>query len=235
MNLLHVHGYSIEVAKIFGVKSAVYLSFLWAVMATATDPTKVSFPREYMFAHTGLSVDEQKEVENALNECGIISIQPFKGNTDKVYCSFHQERFNSMTSFKGMLGEEKSDIPKTEKKRVGRPTAKESMTKTLKSALNEDNQVVRQYMCDWIDSVQANPKIFMSLQGMKLSIDALNNSAQSDDEKIEILKIAIRRGWKDLEWAINEYKKSQPRNEAGMWQTYSETKADRISTENGAF
>ena len=230
LNFLQTNSYCVEVAKTFGVKSAVLLSFLWG--AGYSTKTSFSVSRDEIYRVTGLDERDQKDVESALSSSGVLTVTAVKGHKDKNYYVIDNTKFESITKSYGN-NTEVASVEEKPKNKSSRATARQIACRHLKLVVNDltDDQVLLQYLCDWIDAVYANPKNFLTEPGMKISYNNLCTFTADSDTKIGVLKIAIKNGWRDLDWAIEAYKR---RNKEPAWKPYEDT-TGRVQTENGAF
>ena len=120
------------------------------------------------------------------------------------------------------------------KKSVQRTTKREMTVKKLKGYIDVENPLLKQYLCDWIDAVYANPKGFLTKKSIEMALADLEAFSKDIDMQVEVLRIAIKNGMRDITWAIQRYRKDNPVG-TDCWGEYNETKADTIQTENGAF
>ena len=232
MNILKTNSYSVLVAKICGVKSAAFLSYLWNT--AKEDFSDITMERTDIINATGLTDDEQIDVEKSLSTSGIITVTQYKGNPSKSHYAFHEDVFNSLMSSQNFLEtlEISAEAPKKE---APRKNSRQKFVCSLKAGLlGLTSPIVHQYLCDWIDAVYANPKNCLSHQGVRLCVNDLINFSDVDDVRISIIKIAIKRGWRDLNWAIEDYRKNMPKDEK-LWGGHAQVKAEKIFTENGEF
>ena len=196
------HSYNVYVANALGIKSAVFLSYLWSKMPESADED-ICMTREEIQYSTGMSEDEQVSVEKSLSTNNIISVVPFKGNTSKNHYHYNDNAFNAVvdidTSIVSICSKEKEVKP--------RKTARQIAVQSLKSAITVDNPLLNQYLCDWIDAVYANPKNNLTKQGVQFCINDLLKYSTNDDIRIEVVKLAIKRCLRDLNWAIEAYDK----------------------------
>ena len=109
---------------------------------------------------------------------------------------------------------------------------KEAEIKSLKSSIKEESEIVRQYLYDWIDAVMLSPRGYLSKQGVKISVEDLNRFSESEDVKVEVLRIAVKNSYRDLKWAISAYQKDNPTNTATPYRNVYST---GLNMENGAF
>ena len=231
MNFLQTNSYCVEVAKLFGVKSAVFLSYLWQNIAHEEKSEDVVMCRKDVLNCTGLDESDQRAVESALSDSGVLVVKPFRGTSEKCYYTFNQKKFDSIQIPTGFFPfESEPAVPK--EKKVARKTSRQIMVNVLKSSIEVGDEVLQQYLCDWIDAVYANPKNCLTKQALQINIDELMKISNEND-RIEILRIAIKRSWRDMQWAIDDYYKNRSSIDSN-WKPYDES-VGNIQKENGAF
>lgn len=205
MQYLQTFSYNLNVAKKLGVISAVFLSCIYNELMLNES---VSLTRDDIFNRTGIDESKQREVEEVLSECGIITVKRFKNNVEKSYYTINESRFISAVENK-CLSDILSDFSDTQN--VNRKSATKTVTKksshieSLKKSIKVADEIIRQYVCDWIESVYANPKGFMSLQSLSIGVQELTAYSSSQEVQIEILKLATMSGYRDITWAIQRY------------------------------
>lgn len=216
MLYLQINCYNIEVAKVFGVCTAVFLScidneyqFQQRNKSISEDNT-ISLSRAEIYARTGLEDDKQIDVELALQECGVLVVKPLKNIPNKNYYNLNSEQLNKILTAENpsdVLGDEKAK-QFTKQPRVEPISKRKNRILQLKKKIIVADPVVQQYMCDWIDAVYTNPKGFLSPKGVEIAQEELLAYAKGNQEKqIAILKIAIKGGLRDITWAIEQYEK----------------------------
>lgn len=231
---LQTNSYNVDVAKVYGVRSAVFLSFLFRKLAESSEDS-VSIERSTIYENTGLDEKEQMDIESSLSDIKVICVEKFRGSETKNHYKFDEKMFVSIqthTSLDDLINEE--PVKQQRQSVQKRTTKRDLLIKHLKSSISVESEVLRQSLCDWIDSVYSNPKGFLSVQSVSLSVKELFDFTEKEDTQIEIMNIAIRGGFRDLSWAINKYEQTHRDSGSNCWASYSETKSD-IHTENGAF
>lgn len=218
MIFLQTYSYNIQVAKVFGVQSAVYLKCIEdelcneQLAGTLGENNTISLSRAEIYNRTALDDTKQMDVELSLTEVGVIVVRPFKNIPNKNYYIFNAEQFTKI-----MTAEDPSEILGNEKAkqfiqqtRVEPPTKRQSRINGLKKKITVEDQVVKSYMCDWIDSVFSKNG-FLSPTGVTIAQEELLEYTKGNQAKqIAILKIAIKDCLRDLTWAIERYEKQNP-------------------------
>lgn len=220
MIYLQTNSYNLEIAKVFGVLTAVFLKciddeilFQERNKLISEDKT-ISLSRAEIYARTALDDDKQIDIEFALQECGVLIVKPLKNVPNKNYYIFNQEQL-----IKIMVAEDPSEVLGTEKaKQFTKGARIEPLSKRqnriigLKKKITIEDPVVKQYLVDWIDAVYSRQKGgFLSPTGVTIAQEELIAYAKDNQEKqIAILKIAIKGCLRDLTWAIEQYEKQNP-------------------------
>lgn len=244
MIYLNSASYNVYVAKIFGVCSAAFLTcindeFLRQKRANTLNANNtVAITRAEIYERTGLEDTKQVEVEEALTSCGVISTKPLKNVPNKNYYILNNEQLDKIVN---AVKPEDVIIESKAKQFIKAPRV-EPMSKrqthiaSLKKRLKHDDQIVLQYLCDWIDAVYTNPKGFLSPSGVDIALQELKAYAKDNQEKqIEILKIAIKGGLRDITWAIQNYEKQNNINTSNNFVSYNDIKSNGQNIVDEAF
>lgn len=257
VNVFQTFSYNTQLAKTHGIKSAIYLSFI------GFDRKKL-FKRWDMYETTGLSDEEQREVEDCLKARNLIAVEI--GEDGFICVQVNPDKIRVMTEHAEITVEE--NVAKTSRKKsktdsitvdvlleaiegtasksqicskldISMPTLDKLLTKyniTLPTVSKKSKQqkmyesmiksvdtgdsVVDQYVVDWINSVRNKPGGYMTKESFKLSLEKLLYDFPKQEDRIEILKIAIRGSYRDINWAINRFTPSI------SMPTYSTIKSD---------
>lgn len=233
MLYLRTVSYSLCVAQKFGVNCAVMLSFIDNSLANGI----TALSRDDIFNNTGVDADKQKEVEEVLTECGVLTVTRFSNRADKNYYKIEEQRLVSALSEKSLaeivLGDS-AKVTESEKTSAKRITQKSQLVEKLKRSIKTSDPIVRQYMCDWIDAVHASPKGYLSVQGVTISEQELSAYSASQEVQIAILKIAIVNSYRDLTWAIQRYEKDHSAT-GNNFVKYSDIKSDGSDSSDEVF
>ena len=232
-------SYSVELAKKYGVKSAILLSYVFSLRGALSSDREVMLNRAQIRNATGLTESEQKDAEDILYQNHILTLKQFTGKADGNYYIIDPLQINKnetehnisdMFLPKAMqVAEQSAHVSKEDIKR-------ESIKRNLKNSIQIADETLKQYVWAWIDTIYEKPNGFLSKTAVELAMQELSNFSTDVSVRIEILKIAIKFGYKDIKWAINSYERwGKKETSAYTWKPYVETKADRIQTENGAF
>lgn len=105
-----------------------------------------------------------------------------------------------------------------------RKTKQDKMYDSMIRSVDTGDEVVNQYVIDWINSVRDNPKRYMTKQSFELSLNKMLSFYANQEDRIEVLKIAIKGSYSDIDWAIDKYEGRKPIN--NNFTNYSEIKSD---------
>ena len=232
MIYLQLMNYNLDIAKVFGPCSAIFLSCLDMENAfhkrNTNNDSSMSLTRAEIYERTALDDEKQHEIEIALQECGVLIVKPLKNIPNKNYYIINEEQlFKIMQSNKPteIIGEEKSK-QFIQKPRVEPINKRQSHIIQLKKRIKVDDPIIQTYLIDWIDAVYSNPKGFLSPTGIDIAQQELKAYSGDNQEKaINVLKIAIKGGLRDLTWAIEQYESKSGAN-SNNFANYSDIKAD---------
>lgn len=242
--MLKTNSYIVEYAKSFGPVSAIFINLL-SNFNDQSESGDVVLSREEIYNYTGLNDADQMKAEEFLVKLGIIRIKSFKGNDLKNHYFFDESKVDSLKektldSLSTMFGFNVSAPVKTVTKNVfserqKKENKKDQLIKSLKSVINVEDSVLRQYLCDWIDSVIERGNT-LTRSAVKLNIENLQNFTTDQELAIKVLKIAIINGWRDLYWAIEKVKPVKKNSISGNnFANYSDIKGTKNNLMDEAF
>lgn len=227
-------SYDVEIAKVFGVNSAVFLSYLILAETFGT----LDLERDRILFVTGMEEDKQKDVESLLLECGVISMKEFRGNETKNHYALNHERLEKILSAKTpsqmIFESDRIEYTPKQKSPVNRVTKEQKHIDTLKMAVKIDDPMLQSRFCDWIDSVYASEKGFLTVASLKIAEQELLAYSPNNDTRLAIMKIAIKNGYRDLTWAIKAYETSVG-NTGITFVKYNDIKSDGSQTVDEVF
>lgn len=235
MIYLQTASYNVDVAKVFGVCTAIMLSYLDRTFTYQSRNkllnanSTMSISRAEIYAETGLDDEKQKEIELALQECGVITVRPLQNVPNKNYYIVNDTQLVAIMTAKNpseVIGETKAK-QFTNTPRVEPISKRQSNIIALKKKVKVEDPVIQTYLIDWIDSVFANPKGFLSPKGVEIAQQELYAYCRDDQAKaIKILEIAIKGGLRDLSWAIENYEKTYLAKDSSRdFANYNDTKS----------
>ena len=200
----NIGTYNIKFANIFGLETAVYLNELLNINEKAIRKNKISdcyfhIDREYLQMRTTLCAETQISIENKLIELGIM-IKP-KDKIDDLKLDV-VELVALLSSDDEDLKNGIEKLAKLKKKK----SKTESLSDNLKRFVNSGNEIVDEYLKQWVEEVVEKIGRFNKI-GVIDGQDKIIKFSNGDvNVAVEIIKIAAINGYKDMDWAINSYK-----------------------------
>ena len=201
-------SYNIKVAQIFGLHPAIYLNELLNINEKAIRKSKITgesrftIDRSYIEKRTTLTKSQQIEIDETFKEIGLLKVDEDNHNVMSL----------DITTLASIMSEGKEFIKelKLMTKRISktRKTKDEIIKEELKNNIKTENTELYEAYCDWIDAVYAKQG-WMSARSVKVAqTDVDNFSNRNLDIALKIIDIAARRGYREMEWAINFYKEN---------------------------
>lgn len=244
MNSYKTCSYNLKIAEIFGIHSAVFIDCIiferdYQKRIKNDFDNTIALSSDEIYARTALSLDKLHDVEQSLSNCGVISIKPFQKIKNKSYYILNDDQLERILTANSPSNEIMQLNPiafsrKTNINRVKILNKKDLHIIELKKSINVDDELIRQYLCDWIDAVYTNPKGFLSNSSLKIAINELLDYALNDQEKqINILQIAIKGGLRDMTWAISKYEQLNNTKNSNNFVSYNniKSKGDNVINE----
>lgn len=205
---------NINLIRVLGLKSAVYISVLLSICERAYRKNKLinecyfKVDRAEITRNTTVSKKEQLIIDKTLQEFEILC----RDKSDDSIIALNIEKLISIiaevddNTLKVISSNISTELDYTD---VG-DTKKDLIIKALKKSIAASNEELHSALESWIDSIYAKPNGFLSKEAVKVFEDTLNGFARGDlDVALEIIKTAISFGYKDCTWAINTYEKTQ--------------------------
>lgn len=200
-------SYNIKIAEIFGLHPAIYLSELMNINDKAIRKSKITgesyftVDRKYIEKRTTLTKAQQLKIDDAFKEIGLLKVDETDQNTLTLDITVLT---SIMTGGKQTIKELKSLTNKISKTKR---TKDEAIKDNLKNYVTTDNPELREAYFDWIDAVYAKQG-WMSARSVKeAQKDVDNASGRNLDVALKMINIAAIRGYREMEWAINAYKR----------------------------
>ncbi len=201
MSLFNVNSYNIDVAKVIGPLLSIYVSF---VDKLSTKNEKVLLSKNQIYNYTGIDFNKQDEVEKQLVYCGIMDIKEARGNSNKRSYLINYDRLNTILNNPEKINEVYTlSTAKKSKEKVPKETKKEQTLKKLKNSVKIEDDVLKQHVFDWIDSV-IEKSGYLTTQSVKVNLEELSKFTSSQSVAIEVLNIATKNCWRDLSWAMSK-------------------------------
>ena len=205
-------SFNICLAKKFGLKTAVYLSEVIRVCEKATrkkafnEEGYFKLNRNYVEDRTTITINEQLDIDKVLTPLHII-IKP-KEASDEM--QFNADILTSIVMGKDetLNKDIKKIISQTSNSRM---TKREYQKENMKKFIRVSNDELREAYYKWLDGVFANPKGFLSGGAVEAFIQDVDSFSNHDlDVALDIIKIATIGGYRDAQWAINQYRNQHP-------------------------
>ena len=170
----------------------------------------MSMSRSEIYEQTGLSDEKQIEVETSLMACGIISVKPLQNVPNKNYYIINSTQLEKIVTSENPTEVLSSAVAGQflQKKRVEPVSKRQTHISQLKKYVKVEDPVIQDYFIQWIDAVYSNPKGFLSTSGVTFAQQELLAYTQEQEKQINILKIAIKGGMRDMTWAIQKYEET---------------------------
>ena len=204
LSMSNYGNYNIKLANILGLESAVYINELLNINEKALRKNKISdnfftLDREYIKSRTTLSLETQLELDDKLMRLGILE------HSDENTISIN---ITVMTSILMDPSEElMKTITKVTKSKSGKRTKGQAICDNLKSNIVTSNEELIAAYSEWIDAVYAKDG-WMSKKAVVCAQQTIDEFANRNlDVALEVLKIATINGYRDINYAINNFKK----------------------------
>lgn len=201
----YVH-FNVKLAQILGLNTSIYLSQIMDINEKAIRKNKVNenfftIDRDYITKRTTIPEKEQVEIENNLIKIGVLERSSDDANTLML-------NITVLTSILMSPDEDLiKDVSNLAKPRKTTKTKEEKIIENLKANIITTNPELRQAYFDWIDAVYAKDH-FMTKTAVIAAQGAVDKfSNRNLDLALKILEIASINGYRDINWAINNYNK----------------------------
>lgn len=224
--MISTFSYNVDLAKIVGPLSSIFISLIDFYQKN-NNGDKISLDRSTIYNNIGIDEQSQLSIENNLVLGKVLEVKSVRGPSDKNYYSLNYEELSKI------LKEDKNYFTvniinnKINSKKEAKETKKEKTLKRLKNAVNIDDQVIKQYIFDWIDSIIESGN-YLTTQSIKINVDQLVKFSTDQSKLIEVLLIATKSNWKDLTWAMNRVSQNKI-NSGNNFSNYSEIKFNNKS------
>ena len=199
----YVH-FNVKLAEILGLHSAIYLGQLMdinekAIRKKKTDKDFFVIDRKYIESRTTLKAKEQKDIEKNLIKIGVLKRD--KENEDALFLDI-----TMLTTILANPDEEVIRNVKTQMKKTANQTKLEAMATSCKEMIITNDFTLRKAYFDWIDAVLLKDG-FMTKQAVTAGQAALGAYQSLPEAQLRILEIATINAYRDMTWAVNNYKK----------------------------
>lgn len=209
LSMSNYGNYNIKVAQILGLESAIYLNELMNINEKAVRKNKITenfftIDREYITSRTTLTSERQEELEVNLIKVGIL---------ERIGKNDINLNISALTSILAAPDEELVKTlskvikkPKTPKKE---PTDRQaSIANNMKTAIITTNEELISAYSEWIESV-IHKDGWMSKKAVTVAQQVVDQFANHNlDVALKIIEIATINGYRDMSWAIANYRKN---------------------------
>lgn len=201
-------SYNIKVAQVFGLHTAIYLGEVMNINDKALRKQRleggcVILDRDYIASRTFLDKKEQKQIDEMLLSVGVMELNLDEPDAIKL-------NLNTLVTLMMSPDETVFEAAKKASKvkaATTRKTKTQAIIDNVKAAVLCNNDELRKAYFDWIDSVFAKQG-WMSKKSVECGQKSIDDFSQRNlDVALQVLAIAAMNGYRDIEWAINTYKK----------------------------
>ena len=207
-------SYNVKIAQVMGLHTAIYINELINISAKALKKNKLIadkfflLDRKYITKRTTLDEKEQLAIDYKLCKSSII-IKP-EGSFDTMFLDVEKLAGMISSDDEGYLNKvsKKTRVVTTALPGL-KQTMKQKQAEEMKTYITTTNEELRDAFCSWIDSVVANPKSSgLTKTKVNLFQRDVHTFANGDlDVALKIIEIAIKGGYVDAQWAINNFNK----------------------------
>lgn len=213
-------SFNVKVAKIFGLCSAVYLSFMLTEQYKAMSSNKLyndkyfACHRDLIYDRTTIGDGKQKEIEENLIDCQVLVMLPFSNNNKKFHYYIDEKKLEYILehykeSDVTMKPEAKKSKDLVPKEALPKLTAKQVAVNTAMKAVTENDLEIYNLYKDWVE-VLVTKNGYCAQSALRINQEDLNKYAGNNKQiKIDILRMAIKTGWKDIKYCITDYDKER--------------------------
>ena len=195
--MLQTYSYSVDIAKVYGVATAIYLNYALSQGAEQ----KITINREEMRTVTGLGISSQEKIEQALAAHGLIATKAQR-NGDKVHIHLNIGKIENILDGSSLERLQRADeysatVAKAKDK-------KSSIVNSLCKHITIENKELERLLHRWVETVIAT--------GKPLSVPQVEQAQarierEAPDFAKAVLEKAISVGWKDMDACIEECRK----------------------------
>ena len=203
--------YNVQLAKIIGLESAVYINELINISAKAYKKNKLddeqyfTLDRKYITSRTTLTEPKQKEIDKSLVNVELIKTKP---NENKIKVDY--EMYSSLVH--------SSDITSDKAKKLLNKKTKEE-----KNKVNTGNEELNQAYYGWIESVVVSGKI-LSSSALQENEKTVNDYALGNlDTALEVISIATKNGWRDMSYAVTKHQQQSKQSNINNYKPQKRT------------
>lgn len=211
---------NVKTVQTLGLNGAVYSSQLVYVYQKALQKNKVTedgffkLDRNYIFERTQLSIEDQYTIDLNWNKIGLI--EKHKDNPDMIKLDVNM-LVSIITSEDIKTLTDISKKVKTKSPKGIKETKRQGYINALKNGIVCSNYELLTALRNWVDTIMSNPQNYLSKSSIILFQKTLDTfSGGNLDLALRIVNIAIAQSYKDCQWAINSYERSEKMKNKGI-------------------
>lgn len=230
-------SYSIDVARALGVHASIFLTCIDMEYEYQKRNNKLSgndalsLSRAEIEARTALGDDEQKEVEFALQKCGVLIMKPLQNIPNKNYYIVNFEQIDKILDDPNTAVESEIANQFIRGKRKEPLSKRQTHINAMKKCIRVESPVLQQLFVEWVDAVYTNPKGFLSKSSVEMAQQELLEYAKDNEiVQVKVMREAIKGGFRDITWAIQNYEKNND-VKSDSFASYNDKKPVSLSTE----
>lgn len=207
--------FNVKLARVIGLLGAVYINILLNIQQKATKKDRLEggyiiLDRKFVEDRTSITIEQQRELDANLSSLKLIH----KQDGDKLFVDVEALSALTLEEDEQVLKEIKGVATRVRKgARSGGMTQRQKAAEALKGYLVCSNEELLTAYKNWIDGVYANPKGFLSRRAIELFQQGVDNYARNDlDLALKIVEIATINGYRNVDWAIEVFKRDYARD-----------------------
>lgn len=222
-----------NLAQILGLHASIYISLLLDINNKAIKKNKVEdnyfkLDRKYVKDRSTLSYDEQKEIDELLEQLSIIS----RKGENCISVNITSITSIMMSPDESLINNIKKVIKEKAAAKGPKMTKEQMIVEALKQKVQCENQELKSAYDDWIEAVMAKQH-WMSAKSVTVAQQVIDNYTQRNlDLAIALLNIASINGYRDIQWAINTYESESARNRRGYSLTTSSNNKESVKSKS---
>ena len=225
MKYLRACAYNVDVAKIFGVTSSILLSYLENLASICRScgnfDGKISITRKDIYETTALTESELQSAEKVLSDIGVLSVADVR-NSQKVSYTIDEKQLKEVLVSGVSIIE--ISAPQTAEKKT---TKRKSRKDYAKSAINYGSEEVDNKLKEWLASLYEAGKGGLSRASIEMQQEDLRKFSQGNNSvALEVLNIAIKRSYRNLEWAIKVFQESKGKSNSYNFSDYESIRSN---------
>ena len=198
--------------KLFGISTAAYFSVLINIYKKAYRKNKIEndyfkVDRNYIQELLEMPVEEQLINDSNLMKTSVLKKDSEDPNKIKIDLNLYLSLLNDEDI--NLIKDVKKQMKVTKPKGL-KQSQRQIQINVLKNCISCSNYELLTALRDWVAGVYARPNGFLSKTAIKVFQDTLNNYTQGDlDLALKIVQIASIQGYRNCDWAINEYERGK--------------------------